>query len=397
MAATGTLFAGMPWEHLYGGEVTNFPAMKKNLVLISCDFGFYAPYFNPKNASLDSRYLKFFGQQRKKMTVFQGIEAAEMGGGHRSHHSIFTAQNVNGKINPPFVSLDQLLASRTTQSRRLKSLVFSTGQSRMISWSPTGTNVFPITTADKLNKELFINKPDKKKLLAEKQLLLKYAKNIVKPGNKKAYIQALDIKLESLDAQIKWSDVALPRVDFKFTKPALDLCVVDNHGRYPTDHQLGNLKSYLDLIELSLQHKQSQIYSFNIGHAGVVPIPGVTEGYHSLTHGRGDSQQLIKLEEFQLRLLADFVRNLDEKGLLDDTLVLIAGAFGNSRSHSTRDLPMALVGGGLHHTGLIKCKRSDGMQTHHLSNLYVSLMHFCGLEDINSFAGHTGNLDKYFM
>ena len=88
--------------------------LKKNVVLISVNLGFLPKNFSPDNDNrLNSRYLAKFKPVHHKMTVFNDIEQPERLGGHRNHHSVFTCQSRFGKVQTPFVSLDQLLAAKS--------------------------------------------------------------------------------------------------------------------------------------------------------------------------------------------------------------------------------------------------------------------------------------------
>lgn len=374
-----------------GGSVSSSAAinsdrvkLKKNVVLISTDYGFNNKNFFPKDDSLDSKYLNMYGSIRNKMTVFEGIEQAEMGGGHRSHHSIFTAQSRYGKMVKPFVSLDQMITSRVVQESRHKFINLATGKGSGTSWSLSGQTVPFYKTVNEAYAKIFKNKINTQELKNEKDYLQNFATKMRPGANNGLYNEALDELQVEIDERIKWSATSLPKVNYKF----------DAHK-----NEFMNIDINLELIKMALVHKQCRIFNFNIAHGGTVDMEGISEGYHALTHSGKDPakvEKLIRIEEYKISRLSKFLNELDELKILDDTLVIITGAFGHSNTHSTKDLPCILVGGGINHAGLVRCKDKDGNPIHTLTELYVSYMQMVGLENINTFAGYTGNLNKYF-
>jgi hypothetical protein len=128
----------------------------------------------------------------------------------------------------------------------------------------------------------------------------------------------------------------------------------------------------------------------------VVPIEGVEEGYHSLSHhGRDDEKlaQLALVETEIVRSWGDFLRGLaaaDEgtRTVLDRTAVLLTSNLGNASSHDNRNLPVLVAGGGFRHRGHVAF---DEQRNHPLPNLYLSILRQTGLE-ADSFATSTGTM-----
>jgi hypothetical protein len=365
-------------------EKTQRAKLKKNIVVISTDYGFNNKCFFPKDDSLDSKYLNIYGSLKNKMTVFHGIEQAEMGGGHRSHHSIFTAQSKYGKMVKPFVSIDQFIASRVVQESRHKFINLCTGKSSQTSWSLSGQAVPFLGNIEESYQKIFKDQINTETLLQEKAYLGDFSQKIAKGSKRSLYMKSLEELHEELEERIKWSSTALPKLDYKLKAHK---------------NEFMNIDLNLDLIKLALVKQQCRIFNFNIHNTGTVDLEGISEGYHSLTHAGKDPQKvekLIRIEEYKISKLAKFLQDLEELKLLDETLVIITGAFGHSNTHSTKDLPCILAGGGLKHAGLVRCKDKDGKQIHSLTELYVSFMQMAGLEDVNTFAGYTGNMNQYF-
>ena len=358
--------------------------LKKNVVIISNDYGFKPNMFFPKGDSLDSTYMEMYGDVRKKMTVFKGIEQEEMGGGHRSHHSIFTAQSKYGKTVKPFVSLDQFIASRVVQESRHKFLNLCTGKTAQTSWSLSGQAVPFMGKVEETYNKIFKAKISTESLLEEQAYLNSFSTKITKSTSKSLYRKSMDELQHEVAERIEWSKEALPEVDYKFKAEK---------------NEFMNIGINLDLIKMALVKKQCRVFNFNLSNTGTVDIEGISEGYHSLTHSGKDPEKvekLIRIEKYIIGELSRFLNELEKLSILDDTLLILTGAFGNSNSHSTKDLPCILAGGGLDHAGVVHCKDKDGKQLHPLSDLYVTFMQAAGLSKVNTFAGYTGNMNKYF-
>lgn len=368
---------------LLASEQSQRLKLKKNIVIISNDYGFKPNMFFPKGNDLDSPYMELYGDVRKKMTVFKGIEQEEMGGGHRSHHSIFTAQSKYGKTVKPFVSLDQFIASRVVQESRHKFLNLCTGKTTQTSWSLSGQAVPFMGRAEQSYDKIFKERISTENLLREKEYLRTFSSQF-SSSSRELYRRSMDELQEEVAERIEWSKESLPKIDYKFKAEK---------------NEFMNIGINLDLIKMALLKKQCRIFNFNVSNTGTVDLEGISEGYHALTHSGKDAEKvkkLIRIEEYIIGEYSRFLNDLEQLDLLDDTLVILTGAFGNSNSHSTKNLPCLLVGGGLDHAGVVECKDKHGKQHHTLSDLYVTFMQAAGLSAVNTFAGYTGNLNKYF-
>ncbi|NQV24066.1 MAG: hypothetical protein HQ518_06825, partial [Rhodopirellula sp.] len=89
----------------------------------------------------------------------------------------------------------------------------------------------------------------------------------------------------------------------------------------------------------------------------------------------------------------DFLRDLaavNENGssLLDQTSVFLTSNLGNASSHSNRNMPVVLAGGGFKHGQHLAF---DEKNNYPLPNLFVSVLQRLGLEQ-DHFASSTGTL-----
>lgn len=152
-----------------------------------------------------------------------------------------------------------------------------------------------------------------------------------------------------------------------------------------------------DTIRLVLQTDSTRFIVYHLGGSGgVVPLPGVDEGYHSLSHHGLDEEELEQLAVVETAIISawgDFLRSLkqtDDNGtsLLDNTSVLLTSNLGNASNHSNKNMPVLLAGGGFRHGQHLGF---DQRKNYPLPNLYVSLLQRVGLET-DTFATSTGTM-----
>jgi hypothetical protein len=127
-----------------------------------------------------------------------------------------------------------------------------------------------------------------------------------------------------------------------------------------------------------------------------VPIEGVEEGYHTLSHHGLDEEKLEQLALVETAIVAawgDFLRSLqttDDHGgnLLDHTSVLLTSNLGNASSHDNRNMPVLFAGGSFRHAGHLAFDRK---KNYPLPNLYLSILQQTGLE-AGRFSTSTGTM-----
>ncbi|MFG0255529.1 MAG: hypothetical protein ACF787_10610, partial [Rhodopirellula sp. JB053] len=127
----------------------------------------------------------------------------------------------------------------------------------------------------------------------------------------------------------------------------------------------------------------------------------VTRGYHACTHNGKDERvvsELVAIESFQIEQLSRFMKQLDEidepnadGSLLDHTVILFGSGMGYGGTHSNRNLPILVAGGGFKHLGHVDT-RSPAGNNMPLCNLFVTLMQRFGIER-DRFNLSTGSFD----
>ena len=200
-------------------------------------------------------------------------------------------------------------------------------------------------------------------------------------------VRELEKRLTQSEA---WLDKPKPKGSYEIPNGADDMDFVD---RVPL---------YYDLIALALETDSTRVISFELSdigaNSGGFPI---TKGYHQLTHhGKVESyiQELSIIERFHTQQFARFLDKLaavqepNGKTLLDNTMALLGSGMGNASSHSNKDLPLLLAGGGFKHGQHIRFEKdkSRGTQTP-ACNLFVSMLQRFGA-DVDQFNQSTGTL-----
>ena len=116
---------------------------------------------------------------------------------------------------------------------------------------------------------------------------------------------------------------------------------------------------YYDLMELALETDSTRILSLGLADIGA-NFGGfsISRGYHQLTHHGKVPEYITELsiiEQFHMEQLARFLKKLASRqdvnglSLLDNTMVLFGSGMGNASSHSNKNLPLILAGGGFKH------------------------------------------------
>jgi hypothetical protein len=160
---------------------------------------------------------------------------------------------------------------------------------------------------------------------------------------------------------------------------------------------VGKARLMFDLIHLALQTDSTRIVTLLLlGTSLVPPIQGVSLGHHDLSHHGQDATKIAQLRTIELEKMQTFraflakLKDTREQGatLLDRTTVFFSSNLGNASSHSARNLPIVLAGGGFRHGQHLAFNPNNPPP---LSNLYVSMLQRLGIE-ADRFGSSTGTL-----
>jgi hypothetical protein len=189
-----------------------------------------------------------------------------------------------------------------------------------------------------------------------------------------------------LRRNIEWENRPKPKVDYPQPKDIAD-----------ANQVIAKSKLMFDMIRLALQTDSTRVITLSLSTFSVVPhVPGVKNETHGLTHHGNEPEkiaELKKIEEAQVVALGDLLTMLvetQETGgtLLDSTQLLYGSCLGNANSHSNRNLPLILAGGGFKHGKHLAFDESNNTP---FANLFVSMLQRLGIET-DRFASSAGTI-----
>lgn len=396
LRGVGGAVMALPHLNIMAATSSGAVAVPKRMVCVGTNFGFVPKYFFPSTVGREyamPRLLKPLEHLRDQFTVFSNLDhGAEGIGGHRGTHAFLSGvRSENAKCMPEAnVSVDQKAAEIVGSNTRYSSMQFTTGSiaTNLLSWTKTGVALPPIQDLRALYGLLFQSSSKGairvlKKVRQENRSILDLVETDVKHLERRVGIEdqeKLDqyfTSVRSLERELtkssEWLDRPKPKGSYSIPREANGLNFKD---RVPL---------YYDLMALALQTDSSRVISFEISDIGR-NTGGfeLTRSYHQLTHHDQDQSaidELLIVEDFHMRQFARFADKLaeieeaDGSSLLDHTMSLIGSGLGNASSHSNKDLPLLLAGGGFKHGQHMRFKKntSRGINTP-ASNLYVSML-----------------------
>lgn len=404
----GVCLALPSFESLQG---TEFNASKaKRFVCVSPNYGMHPSGFFPEKTGDDyvmPKLLKPLEKHRSDFSVFNNLDHPGVGGGHGCSNTFLNGMELRDTKDQPqrLHSLDQLLSEKIGQQTRFPSLRLGAGG---VSWSRAGIILPTEGSPSKIFAKLFLEdnpkvKSSQRKFLDEdgsildvvyadaKRLGARMAK--IDQAKLDEYLTAVREVERKLQRQATWIDVPKPQASSKVIE-GNDELVVDLNYPY-------NTPVMYDLMVLALQTQSSNVITF--GHPGgnrLFPFEGVELGYHSLTHHgkRPDLlRQLTIIESYYIRHFARFLdrmkatKDADGRSLLESTVILFGSGMGNASSHSSRNLPILLSGGGFK-TGQHHRFERIGRDGRPLCDLFVSILQRLGVET-DRFSTSKGNLN----
>ena len=381
--------------HLEAMAASGSPAVPVRMVCVGINYGFVPQLFFPSKTGLDYEaplLLKPLERHRSDFTVFSQLDHGVNGqGGHAGVHAYLSgilSKNSKGFVEAN-MSMDQKAAQHVGVATRYPSMQLTSGSdiNNLISWSSAGVAIPPVEGLDTIFSSLF-RKADPQQLSS---LDARYAAqasilDLVKTdadhlrrrlGNRdREKLDQYFTSVRSVEKQLsqsrEWLDRPKPSVDYQLPRDADSLDLVD---RVPI---------YYDLMALALETDSTRVITFTVNDLG--PNSGglgVSKGYHQLTHhGKVPSyiDELSIIERFHTTQFARFLDQLkaveepDGRTLLDNTMALLGSGIGNASSHSNKDLPLLLAGGGFRHG------EHKSYEATPASNLFVSMLQRFGME-----------------
>ena len=398
----------LPWldsmAPAFGKQAKAAMKSPRRFVGISNALGFHGPNLFPTQTGRDykpSRYLKTIEDLRNNFTIISGVSHPDVGGGHKSEPCILSAAPYSGANFRNTVSIDQLMAKHMGQDTRHSSLTLSPAGTTGTSYTENGSMIPPENSAQKLYAKLFVDEsPAARKKMGARiregrsimDIVAAEARAVQKrvgAGDREkleAYFSSVRDLERRLVINEGWADRPKPSVAAGAPASVND-----------SANTIALQEAMYEVMYLAIQTDSTRFITLHSSNNGQrVPLQGVDQGYHSLSHHGRDEEKLTQLaivEEAQIVAWGNLVRRLAEtpegdSNLLDRTMMLLTSNLGNASSHSTKNMPVILAGGGFKHGQHLGF---DEKNNYPLPNLYTSMLQRMGLE-IDAFASATGTM-----
>ena len=392
-------------------SASSAPEVPTRFLVVGNPFGAHPDHFFPndfgKSFSI-SPTLQSLGWLKDRMTILShtdhgmvsghGREVSFLSGVLPEEAQAFAEKNM---------SIDQLLARHVGNQVRFPSVGASLEAGIRMSWTANGVERLPITDPQKLFDFLFLNLTDAEKR-ARRRLLQRDGSILDTVGSQfsKLLKQASSRDRDQLD-------------QFQTSVRELEGSLKDRGTWLDKDKPTFDVSKYFD-GEVTIESRYDSIFDM-IGYAfqtdltrvatiefpselKYTEIDGVNRSYHGCTHnGKQEdvTSELVAIESFQVSRLSACLKKLDsieepggEGSLLDNTIVLFGSGMGYGGTHSNRNLPIMVAGGGFKHLGHVDARDGSGNNMP-LCNLYVTLMQRFGVER-DKFNKSTGSFDLQY-
>jgi hypothetical protein len=376
------------------------------MVCICAPLGLHPPYFFPEKNGKDyelTPYLEVLEDFRSEFTVVSGLSHAGLSPGFAHQASASFLTGAQGAGRPGFqntISIDQFAAEHIGGRTRFPSLALS-GEGPGLSWTRTGALVPAATSPSKVFAKLFLDgRPEEVQAqvnrLADGRSILDDVRNQANALRSNLgsddrdrldeYITSVRDLEKRLARDEAWAKSPKPKVQ---REPPKDIANVAD--------LLGRTRLLFELTHLALQTDSTRLVTIMLGGSTYVPpIPGVTLGHHDLSHHGKDPGKLAQLKVVEVETMKTVrdllvkLRQTKEEGsnLLDRTMVFLGSNLGDGSSHSVKNLPVLLAGGGFRHGQHL---HFDPQNPPPLCNLYVSMLQRLGIE-ADKFSTGTGTL-----
>lgn len=379
----------------------------RRMVCICTPLGLHPDHFFPKETGKDyalSPYLEMLKDYRDDMTVISGLEHAGMGSSFAHQASASFLTGVPGAGRPGFrnaISLDQFAAEQLGTQTRFPSLVLSGEGAGGLSWTRTGALIPADNSPSKVFAQLFLEGETVE--LQDQMRRLEDGRSILDDVSAQANRLRLNLSSEDRDkldeylTSVRELEVRMVNDQSWARTPKPKVTVPQPKDIANTADLIGRTNLLFDLTHLAIQTDSTRLITIMLaGSTYAPPIPGVSLGHHDLSHHGKDPSKLeqLKIVEIEtMKTLSGLLGKLkqskeDGHSLLDRTTVFLGSNLGDGSSHSTRNLPVLLAGGGFRHGQHLPF---DPNNPPPLCNLFVSMLQRLGLET-DQFGTSTGTL-----
>lgn len=385
------------------GEADDQPRLVCMGVALSMYPGEWNPVEEGRNYKTP-RLIKPLESLRDDFTLISNTDHPGVKGGHKGTAAFLSGVYKPERIGQSIIirnqiTIDQLAAKEVGADTRFESMqmsVSSSSNTDALSWSEKGIPLSAATDPLKVFRKLFA--PEKNPKTKARSMKLGGSVLDLVHADAKALQRELASddrnRMDDYMSSVRDVEKRIERELYWLDEPKPGVPPVKN--RPTTYHQ--SLDLMLELTALALQTDSTRVITMGLPGNG----PPIEAGnlrirnYHGQSHhGKAPKvvEELIQIELQHTRSLAKFLARLKSipaanGTLLDHTQVLFGSGLGNASSHSNRDLPVLLAGGGFKHGQHLKLKESTP-----LANLFVTMLQQMGIQT-DTFAGSNGDLNR---
>lgn len=379
----------------FGSTVT--PSAPTRFLVVGNPFGMHPDNFFPKEFGHDYTFpktLRSLEWLRDRLTLLSHTDHGMVNGHGREVSFLNGILPENSMAYPEKnISIDQLISRRTGSKVRFPSINAALEHGIRMSWNSNGVEIKPHTDPQKLFDHLFLNMtPEERGIRREL---------IERNGS---ILDTVGDQLVSLKSKGSVRD--RERLDqYESSVRELERTFSDRKNWIDKDKPAYDISEHFNDYEVTVENRYNAIFDM-IGYAfrtdltrvATVAFPnqlsytdvnGVTRGYHACTHNGKKPDviaELVAIESFQIAQLSRLLQKLDavtepnaQGSMLDHTVVLFGSGMGYGGTHSNRNLPILVAGGGFKHRGHVDTRNSAGRNMP-LCNLYVTLQQRFGIE-----------------
>ena len=375
----------------------------KRFVCLSNNYGVYQKAFFPDVKQAGAGYdmpetLKSLEKHRKDVTLFQNLDHGFTGGHQGVPVFLSGVRPVLAHNYPELnISLDQKLAEHHGSATRFPSMTLGVRERNLLSFTRTGVQVPSIDMRAAYRAMFFEDTPDKKISQAERfkrqNSILDVVREQAKSLNGELAKQDQQ-KLEEYFESVRSLEKKIQQQEPWLERPKPKAPIEEPNPGNGTEEQL---KAMVEIIALALQTDSTRAITCTSGFAN--GDFGLNGGYHGFSHhGERDEPvaALKKIEGFQISMMSHLIDLLKAQedpingGTLLDHTSILYGCGMASGTHSTKNMPLVLAGGGYKHGEHKVYPEPDGQRVP-AANLLLSILQNSGLE-IDRFGPSTGTL-----
>ena len=375
----------------------------KRMVCLSNNYGVYQKAFFPDASQTGTDYdmpptLEPLAHHRRDFTVFSNLDHGLTGG----HTCVPTFLNgIRPDMASSFpegnISVDQKAAEFVGTATRYPSLTLKVKENNQTSFTRTGVQV-PAIDVTAMYRKLFLedsveSKEQQRLRLRRHGSILDVVQDQAKAINRALdkqdqakfaeYLDAVRSLEKKIDQQHPWLNRPKPQTDMIEPRP--------------TPRTEDEMKIMMQLIALAIETDSTRIMTLSSGFAN--GDFGLQGGYHGFSH-HGEvpekTEALKLIERNQIAQMAYLIDLLKAKkdpingGSLFDHTMILFGCGMATGTHSCRNMPLVLAGGGFK-LGEHRVLPADEPHRTKACNLLLSMLQNFGLE-VERFGTSTGAL-----